>query len=259
MRRLPLALLFASALVLRAADSVPLFNATLTVGQDHRFVLVDAAGKASSFLRVGDGFAGYTVKAYDAKTGVLELERAGKVVAVTLVADAAVGNSAVPGTSATVADAEVLLNAMNFEQMMEKTMAGVRKQQGAMIDRMMGQFQAPGVDREAVVALQKRMLDEIMSALKFSEMKGEVAKVYSEVFSREQLQSLGAFYASPTGQTFSEKQPEIAEKMNALMIPRVMAAMPKVQQLAKEFAEEQKAKRAAAAAGTSTPATPPKP
>ena len=46
--------------------------------------------------------------------------------------------------------------------------------------------------------------------------------------------------------------------MNALMIPRVMAAMPKVQQIAKEFAEEQKVKRAAAA-GSATPAMPPKP
>lgn len=260
MKRLPFVLFLFSALALRAADSVPLFNATLTIGKDHRFVLVDAAGKSSSFLRIGDAFAGFTIKSYDAKTGVLELEQAGKVFPVTLVADAAVANSPALGTPATVADAEALLNTMNFEQMMEKTMAGVRKQQGAMIDRMMGQFQAPGVEREAVVALQKRMLDEIMSALKFSEMKGEVAKVYSEVFSKEQLQALGAFYASPTGQTFSEKQPEIAEKMNALMIPRVMAAMPKVQQIAKEFAEEQKAKRAAAAAaGTATPAAPPKP
>jgi hypothetical protein len=258
MKRLPLVLFLFAALVLRAAAAVPLFNATLTIGKDHRFVLVDADGRSSSFLRIGDAFAGYTVKAYDAKTGVLELERDGKTFPVTLVADAAVGSSPALGTPATVADAEALLNTMNFEQMMEKTMAGVRKQQGAMIDRMMGQFQAPGVDREAVVALQKRMLDEIMSALKFSEMKGEVAKVYSEVFSKEQLQALGAFYASPTGQTFSEKQPEIAEKMNALMIPRVMAAMPKVQAIAKEFAEEQKAKRAAAA-GATTPAPAPKP
>ncbi|MEI6464827.1 MAG: DUF2059 domain-containing protein [Verrucomicrobiota bacterium] len=258
MKRLPLFLFFLSALALRAADSVPLFNATLTVGKDHRFVLVDAAGKASSFLRIGDEFAGYTIKAYGAKTGELELECAGKVFVVTLVADATGSNAPALATPATAADAEAVLNAMNFERMMEKTMAGVRKQQGTMIDRMMGQFQAPGVEREAVVALQKRMLDEIMSALNFNEMKGEVAKVYADVFSKEQLQSLGAFYASPTGQIFSDKQPEVAEKMNALMIPRVMAAMPKVQQIAKEFAEEQKVKRAAAA-GSATPAMPPKP
>ena len=254
MRLLLFLALLSSVMAARAADAVPLFNAILTVGKEHRFVLVDGSGRASSFLSLGESFAGYTLKAYDPKAGTLELERSGAVTRVALVADAAVANASPVGTRATTADAEAVLNAMNFEQMMERTKAGVRKQQAAMIERMMGQFQTPGVDREAVVQLQRRMLDEIMGALDFVEMKKEVAKIYSEVFTKEQLQSLGAFYASPTGQSFSEKQPEVAEKMNALMIPRVMAVMPKVQQLAREFAEEQKAKRAAAGG-----AAPPKP
>lgn len=241
-----LVLVLGLAVAVRAVAAVPLFNATLTVGREHRFVLVDDSGKASAFLGLGESFAGYTLKAYDAKSGVLELEREGKVFPVTLVADAAVVNAPAAGARATLADAEAVLNAMNFERMMEKTMGAMRKQQAAMIDRMMGQYQTQGIEREAVVALQGKMLDEIMSALNFGEMKGEIAKIYSEVFTKEQLQGLGAFYSSAVGQTFSEKQPEIVEKMNALMIPRVMAAMPKVQQLAKEFAEEQKAKRAAA-------------
>src|SRR6185295_15014020 len=111
------------------------------------------------------------------------------------------------------------------------------------------QFQTPGVDRDAVVALQKKMLDEIMSAMNLAEMKGDIAKIYSDVFSKEQLQGLGAFYASSVGQAFSEKQPDVAEKMNALLIPRVMAVMPKVQQLARDFAQEQKARRDAAGGG----------
>ena len=149
--------------------------------------------------------------------------------------------------------------AINADARVMEHFAGVltRDESDAMIDRMMGQFQSTGVDREAVVALQRKMLDEIMSALNFSEMKGEIAKVYSDVFTKEQLQALGSFYASPVGQTFSEKQPEVAEKMNALMIPRVMAVMPKVQQLAKDFAQEQKAKREAA--GGNAPAPAPKP
>src|SRR4051812_17595724 len=77
------------AVALRAAESLPLFNATLTVGKEHRFVLVDPNGQASSFLSLGETFAGYKLKAYDAKAGELELERDGKISRVTLVTDAA--------------------------------------------------------------------------------------------------------------------------------------------------------------------------
>lgn len=252
--KLPLALLaLLSAVALRAADVLPLFNATLTVGKEHRFVLVDGGGKASSFLALGETFDGYTLKSYDAKSGVLEVEKGGTVSKLTLVSDAAVVNA--PARSvATVADAEALLKAMNFEKMMEKTMGAVRKQQSTMIERMMGQMVPPGGDRDAVVAFQKKLMDEVMSAMNFSEMKGDVAKIYSEVFSKEELQALGGFFTSPTGQAYTDKQPEIAEKMNAVMMPRMMAVMPKVQQMAKEFAAEQRAKREAAnAAGVSAP------
>jgi hypothetical protein len=246
-------LALAAALALRAADVLPVFNATLTMGRESQFVLVDAGGKTSGFLKLGQSFAGYTLKAYDVKTGVLEVERDGQVSRLTLVADAAIKPGEVAPARATVADAEAVLTAMNFEKMMEKTMAGVRKQQGAMVDRMMGQMMPAGADRDAVVAFQKRMMNEMMSAMNFSEMKGEMAKVYSEVFTKDELVGLGAFYQSPTGQAMSEKQPEIAEKLNALMIPRMMAVMPKVQQMAKEFAEEQKAKKAGAAAPAPKP------
>jgi hypothetical protein len=72
-------LALASAIALRAAESLPQFNATLTVGKEHRFVLVDAQGKASSFLNLGESFGGYKLKAYDAKTTTLDLERDGKI------------------------------------------------------------------------------------------------------------------------------------------------------------------------------------
>lgn len=238
----------AAAIPARAADAAPLFNATLSIGKDHRFVLVNAKGESSGFLAIGQSFDGYKIKAYDAKAAALDLERDGKVTRVTLVADAKVQHKDAAPARGTLADAEAVLTAMRFEQMMEKTMAGVRKQQTSMMDRMMGQMMTAGTERDAAVAFQKKMIDELMSAMNFSEMKGEVAKIYSETFSKDQLEALGAFYQSPAGQAFSDKQPEIAVKMNELMTPRIMAAMPKIQQMAREFAEEQKAKKAAAAA-----------
>jgi hypothetical protein len=50
--RLTLLALF-SALAVRAADALPQFNATLTVGKEHRFVLVHANAKPTAFHPLG--------------------------------------------------------------------------------------------------------------------------------------------------------------------------------------------------------------
>jgi hypothetical protein len=256
-----LSLLLAAALTSAAfaADSVPLFNATLSMGKEHRFVLVSAAGKSSSFLRLGEVFEGYALKAYDAKTGELTLTKDGKEMKVTLVSDAAITNANVAPGRATVADAKALLDSMNFEQMMDRTLDAVRKQQSAMVTQMTGRMLPPNADaetREAVANFQKKMMDTLMSGLNGAEMKEDMAKMYSEVFSKDELQALGSFYQSPIGKVFSDKQPELAEKMNAVMAPRMMAAMPKVQQMQQEFQQEMRARRAAAGG---QPATTPSP
>jgi hypothetical protein len=258
MKKIALAFLLAalSLAVVQAADQVPQFNATLTVGKEHRFVLISAAGKSSSFLRLGESFEGYNLKDYDTKTGELTLEKDGKESTITLMADAAIANAPIP-TKATVSDAKALLDKMNFEQMLDRTMASVRKQQQAMVSQMTGRMLPPNADpetREAVMAFQKKLLDEMTKGVTGAEMKEDVAKVYSEVFSREELESLSAFYQSPIGRTFSDKQPELVEKMNAVMAPRIMAALPRVQAMQQEFMQEMGAKKAAASGAPPAPA-----
>lgn len=247
-----------SAAAAFAADAVPVFNATLTVGKESRFVLLGGDGKASSWLKQGDTFEGYTIKSYDSKASALELERDGKTTRVTITADATVkngGEGMLASTPATIADATAVLDAMHFEEMLDRTLAGVKKQQVAMLNRMIPADKL-GADREEVTAFQKKLMDEMMSALTGAGVKGDIAKAYSEVFSKEELQGLAGFYSSPLGQTFSDKQPLLAEKMNAIMMPRMMAVMPKVQQMAQQFAAEQKAKHQAAAAASAPAATP---
>jgi hypothetical protein len=256
-RALVLASLTAAAVF--AADAVPAFNATLTVGKETRFVLLDSMGKASTWLKVGDTFEGYKLADYDAKAAALDLEKDGKITRISLAADAKVG-AGTAMTPATIADATAVLDTMHFEEMLDKSLAGVKKQQVAMIDRMMGQMGGKGVDKEDLVAFQKKVVDEMMSAINGADLKNDVAKIYSEVFSKEELQSLANFYSSPIGQTFSDKQPEITEKMQAVMIPRMMAVMPKIQQMGQEFAMQQRAKQQAAAeAAAPAPAPTPTP
>lgn len=243
-----------SAAAVSAADVVPAFNATLTVGKESRFVLLNGDGKSSSWLKVGDTFAGYTVKAYDPKAAALDLEKDGVVTRVSLAADAKVAPGAADMTPATVADATAMLDAMHFETMLDRTLAAVRKQQSAMLDRMIPPSAQLGVDRDAMLAHQKKMVDLMMSAFNGAELKPDMAKAYSEVFTKQELQGLSDFYASPLGETFTDKQPKLAEKMNQVIVPRMMAMMPKVQQMTRDFMAEQSAKKAAAAVGGAAPA-----
>ena len=94
MKRLFFLLVLICAAGLRAADALPLFYATLTLGTDQRFVLVDPAGKASGYLRIGDAFAGYAIKAYDVNDSVLDVERDGRVFRLSLAADARIKSAA---------------------------------------------------------------------------------------------------------------------------------------------------------------------
>lgn len=237
-----------------AADTLPTFNATLTSGGESRFVLIGADSKPSTWLKVGDSFDGYTVKDYDAKASALDLEREGKVSRVTL-ATGTVKAGALAATPATLADAQAVLNSMHFENMMSR----VIDQQKTMVNRMLQQMSArmniPPQNREDLVAFQKKVMDEMMSALNADQLKDDAAQVYSKVFTKEQLDAMAAFYSTPTGEEISAKLPDAQQKMQELMMPRIMAMMPKIQQMGREFAMEQQAKaQAAQAAAQPAPA-----
>jgi hypothetical protein len=255
---LTLALLaLATPFALRAADTLPVFNATLTMGKEHRFVLIDAAGKASTFLNLGDAFAGYTLKAYDAKTGTLDLERDGKISHVTLVTDAAVTDAPALPTPATMADAEKVLNQMHFDEMLDRSTEQQRKMITAQFQRVAEQMTAKGVDATAAAEFQKKMSDEVLGVLDGKRLKGDVAKIYSEVFSKEELDEISAFHSTPTGQMMLQKQPEVQNKLGAIIQTRMMEVMPKVQKMGQDFAAEQKAKMAAGGAVPPPVPTPP--
>lgn len=240
-----LVLALASAFVLHAADTTPLFNATLTVGKEHRFVLVSPAGKTSQFLRLGDSFEGYTLKAYDPKAAALDLEREGKTIRVTLVSDAAVGNAPLASTPATIADAAAVMSKIHIEDLLERSIAQQKKMFTTQIDRIGANF--PNADKDDVAALQKKIMAEFESTLDVGKLKDDITRIYSETFSKDELEQISAFYDTPLGHTLLAKQPEVQQKMQASVMPRMAELGPKIQSMARDFAMEQKAKMSGAA------------
>lgn len=243
-----LLLAFLTAVALRAAGSLPVFNALMTMGKEHRFVLVSETGKASAWLKVGAAFEGVTIKGYDEASGGLDLEREGKVTRVRLVADAATkdsGSGATLSTPATLADAEQVLQAMRFEEMFAKIMDQQKKSMAPMMQRMTAGVKLPDEDRAKMVAIQQKVMNELFDSMAGPEMKAAVAEIYSSVFSKEELASQAAFYSTPAGQAMTSKQPQVQEKMMQVMMPKMAEIGPKMQAAMKAFGEEMKAKQGA--------------
>src|SRR5581483_10854676 len=190
-----------------------LFNALLTVGKEQRFVLIaQPEGKPSPFLRLGESYAGYTLKTYDAKTSTLELERGGQISHVTLMADAATAN-APAATPATIADAAAVMNKIHIDQIVENSMAMQKKAIMASLER--ASANVPENMKADFADFQKKVADEITRRLEGSAqaMKEDLTRIYSEAFTKEQLDGISAFNDTPLGQVLQSKQPEIQQKI----------------------------------------------
>jgi uncharacterized protein len=240
-----------------ASEGTPQLRGLLSADGERQFSLVAPGGSAPKWVKLGATFDGWELADFKLADESLILKKDGRTVALKM-EGTSIANAPGVAAKATLADAEDVLRKMDFERMMTRMLDQQKNAMANMTRQMSQGAGGNGVDREEMAAFQKKTMDMIFEAMNFAEMKNDMAKVYSETFTHDELSGLSDFYSTPAGQAMVEKQPEIAQKLNALMMPRLMAAMPKIQAMGKEFAAEQAAKKRAAA-GAAAPATAPVP
>ena len=246
LRPLVLALLVAGTAF--AAEPAPFqLKGVLNTGREKLFGLSTETGDSSAWVPLGKGFQGYTLKSYDDAKSLLLFEHDGKSYELTLATAKITTAEAVKGTPATIADAAAVIDRMHFEEMIARTMEGQKKAMVGMSQKMAQQMGGK-VDPKDFEAHQAKVMDAMVEAMNIPQMKNDMTQIYSDTFSKEELTALGDFYTTPAGQAMIDKQPVVQEKLQAIMMPRIMSAMPKIQQLSKEFGQQQKAKADAAAA-----------
>lgn len=244
-----------------AAETAPLqLKGVLNTGSEKLFGLSTETGDANAWVSLGKTFSGFTLKSYDEPKGLLLLERDGKKYELSL-ASAKIGAAdAAKGTPATIADAAAVIDKMRFEEMLTRTMEGQKKAMAANAKKMAQQMGGE-VDPKEFEEHQSKVMDAMLEAMNLPQMKEDMKKIYAETFSKEELAAMNNFYATPAGLAMIDKQPEVSEKLQALMMPRMMSAMPKIQQMSMEFGKQQKAKadaaKAAKAAAAPAPAAAP--
>jgi len=241
-----------------AAETAPLqLKGVLNTGSEKLFGLSTETGDANAWVSVGKSFSGFTLKSYDEAKGLLTLTRDGKTYELSLASSKISAADVAKGTPATIADAAAVIDKMRFEEMLTRTMEGQKKAMAGM-SKKMAQQMGGDVDPKDFEEHQAKVMDAMLEAMNLPQMKEDMKKIYADTFSKEELSAMNDFYATPAGAALIDKQPSVSEKLQALMMPRMMSAMPKIQQMSMEFGKQQAAKKAAAkAAGATAPSVTP--
>jgi hypothetical protein len=255
-RSLPaLFVLILSAAWAADAGPPPELRGEITTGSERRFALALPGGTQTAWVGLGETFEGWKLTDYNQATDSLALSKEGAEVmlqlssSIILTPTTGGGRAAPPATStrATLADAEEVLNQMRFDEMMGLMLEQQKKAATGIVRQITAQAGVAAASAEEQ-AFQARLLDTMFAELTPAAMRGDLARAYSEIFTKEELQGLANFYTTPTGRAMVGKQAEISRKMMELMTPHLLAAMPKVQQLARDFAAAQAAAKKVAPA-----------
>jgi hypothetical protein len=131
-------------------------------------------------------------------------------------------------TSSKRALAEELLTLMNTQENIEKTFAMVKQMMPAQMEKMKqatGQTNMPANASAQAGKVMETMLQE----LSWDKMKEDYITLYADTFTEEELKGIIAFYKSPAGQAFVQKQPELMKRSMELSQKLMLKVMPAIQ------------------------------
>jgi len=108
-----------------------------------------------------------------------------------------------------------------------ENMEGVFKQMSSMMTKSLDSQNTTPEEREKRVKSMEIVLQEARKAIDWKAIETEMAQIYTEKFDEKDLEDIIAFFKTPAGAKWLEKQPEIqAESMKAMqkILPQIQAA-----------------------------------
>lgn len=171
------------------------------------------------------------------------LKRDSRTVVVKL-ADSAIANPTAGATQGTLADAEEVLQKMGFERMMLRIVERQKAAHVSAIQEMAASTGAKEADINPFVVFQKKVMDATVAAMDIEGMKGDLTRIYSETFTKDELRGIADFYGTAAGQALLAKEQEVGQKLHAVLSPRFEGALSSFDALAEEFVAEQAKKLA---------------
>jgi uncharacterized protein len=245
LRLLPALLLAVVSSAWASDPSVPPeLRGILVTGQDHRFALVGSGGGYSRWASLGDTVEGWKLVDYISTDDAIVLSRDSQKVTVRL-CTATVGEAgANSGVQTATATADEVLHKMKFEAMWDRIFAEQKKAiVGGMRQQASAEFAKLGLPQDEIDTLLDKMGDAVVVGLQPDAMRQDFARIFTEVYTKDELRGMADFYDTAAGKAWAEKQPEVQQKLMQSMMPRVMQGMPAAQKVAADYLRQ----RAAAA------------
>jgi hypothetical protein len=100
--------------------------------------------------------------------------------------------------------------------------------------------------QQALDSMRDKVLQMMRDEFNWESMESLYLKVYADTFSQSEIDSMIGFYSSPAGHAVILKLPLAMQNSMAEMQKKMAAMMPKIQQMAKDTAEEIKAQQKSA-------------
>lgn len=141
----------------------------------------------------------------------------------------------VPETSQPVGEpdketlADQLIQIMKLEESMNSSLERVKSmaenQTNALAERMGVDLSDP----ETAEVIRMRVLELVLSEYRWSALRPAFIKIYTDLFSVEELKGLIEFYRSPLGQTLLEKQGELIRRSTDVSQSRAAELLPQIE------------------------------
>jgi hypothetical protein len=141
---------------------------------------------------------------------------------------------------ATREDVVKMLTALHTKETMQTVMAAVAAQAKAATRKSLKQAHPEA--KEEDLAEGDRLMDQVISDLPMDEMIESMIPIYQKHFTRQDMNSIVAFYDSPTGQKFIREMPAMVQESmqaNMAIVERKMqASQKKVEDMVNKMIEK---------------------
>ena len=134
-------------------------------------------------------------------------------------------------TSAIRPDVDELLTVMRMEKTMQSAMEQVKKVIPQMMASMVAQGKISQAEGEKSKAIQEKIFTLVQEEMSWQKRKADFAQIYAESLTPEEVKGITAFYKSPAGQAFLDKQPLIMQKTMVMQQKMMVELMPKIEAL----------------------------
>lgn len=140
-------------------------------------------------------------------------------------------------TAATRDDILKLFATMHVREQMQFVMESVAKQQRTMIRESMKK-RMPNLT-EAELDRMDEYSTEILKEMPFDAMLDDMIPVYQKHLTKDDIEAMSAFYASPTGQKMLREMPAMTSESMQAASPRIQAMMEKIMDRAEQRTREE--------------------